>query len=257
MPDERAAQGKPNPAIVRLAAKHEGNNVVIEVEDDGKGINPEIIKRKAVEKGLITQKDADAMDDQTAVYFIFHAGFSTSDVITDVSGRGVGLDAVRSKIESLSGAIQIDTKVGKGTRFKIQLPLTLAIIQALLVKLGDESYAIPLSSIDETTSIKNSQIKKVQDQEVILLRGSVLPLIRMHNVLDVPQQEITEESELYVVVVRKGDKQAGLIVDNLIGQQEIVIKSLGNMLSGITGIAGATILGNGQVSLILDVGSLF
>lgn len=255
--EDRAAAGKSQVAIVRLVAKHEGNKVVIEVEDDGKGINGQIIKTKAVEKGLITQAEAQAMDDSQAVHLIFAAGLSTADKITDVSGRGVGLDAVRSKIESLSGEIHIETKVGRGTKFKIHLPLTLAIIQALLVKVEEESYAVPLSFVDETTCITSEHIKIVEDQEVMLLRGKVLPLVRLHNLVELPLPKYDPNQELFVVVVRKGGKQAGILVDELIGQHEIVIKTLGHLLDTIPGLAGANILGDGHVSLILDVSTLF
>ncbi|MTV47817.1 chemotaxis protein CheA [Heliobacillus mobilis] len=256
MPEIRRQKGKPLESVVRLVAKHEGNNVVIEVEDDGRGLDPQALKNKAVQKGVISAREAEQMDDQAAINLIFMAGFSTAEKVSDVSGRGVGLDAVRTKIESLSGSVEIETRINQGTKFKIRLPLTLAIIQALLVNVGEEIYAIPLGTIDETTSIIPSHIKKVQNQEVVLLRGNVLPLVRLDNVLEVPKT-IEESEELYVVVVRKGEKKAGLIVDSLIGQQEIVIKSPGKLLQGISGIAGAAILGNGHVSLILDVGTLF
>ena len=255
-PDERLAKGKEPTGEVRLIARHEGNNVIIMVEDDGKGINPEIIKSKAVEKDLITQEDADKMDDNEAVRLVFLAGFSTADVITDVSGRGVGMDVVKNKIESLGGLIDVETKLDEGSKFKIRLPLTLAIIQALLVKVQEEIYAIPLGSIDSTINITTDNIKTIQNREVILLRGQIIPIIRLNDVLQVPKVEENNNKDLFVVVVHMGDQKAGIIVDNLIGQQEIVIKTLGKLLAGIKVIAGATILGNGQVALILDVGTL-
>ena len=255
-PDERLAKGKEPTGEVRLIARHEGNNVIIMVEDDGKGINPEIIKSKAVEKDLITQEDADKMDDNEAVRLVFLAGFSTADVITDVSGRGVGMDVVKNKIESLGGLIDVETKLDEGSKFKIRLPLTLAIIQALLVKVQEEIYAIPLGSIDSTINITTDNIKTIQNREVILLRGQIIPIIRLNDVLQVPKVEENNDKDLFVVVVHMGDQKAGIIVDNLIGQQEIVIKTLGKLLAGIKVIAGATILGNGQVALILDVGTL-
>lgn len=255
-PDERLAKGKEPTGEVRLIARHEGNNVIIMVEDDGKGINPEIIKSKAVEKDLITQEDADKMDDNEAVRLVFLAGFSTADVITDVSGRGVGMDVVKNKIESLGGLIDVETKLDEGSKFKIRLPLTLAIIQALLVKVQEEIYAIPLGSIDSTINITTDNIKTIQNREVILLRGQIIPIIRLNDVLHVPKVEESNDKDLFVVVVHMGDQKAGIIVDNLIGQQEIVIKTLGKLLAGIKVIAGATILGNGQVALILDVGTL-
>ncbi|NPV25943.1 MAG: chemotaxis protein CheA [Firmicutes bacterium] len=255
-PQERRQVGKPAEGLVRLVARHEGNHVIIEVEDDGRGISLEKIRSKAVAKGLIGAKEAELLEPNAILNFIFQPGFSTADEVTDISGRGVGLDVVKTKIESLSGSIEIASVPGMGTKFKISLPLTLAIIQALLVNVGQEIYAIPLSSVDETTIVVPENIKRVQHQEVVVLRGSVLPIIRLHTLLNVPgTQELAEE--LYIVVVRKGDKRAGLVVDSLIGQQEIVIKSLGKLLTGIPGLAGAAILGNGEVSLILDVGSLF
>ena len=254
--EERIAKGKNAVGQVRLAARHEGNNVIIEVDDDGKGINPEIIKRKAVEKGLMTQADADKLETSEIVRLIFLPGFSTAEVVTDVSGRGVGMDAVKTKIEALGGMVDVETKIDEGSKFIIRLPLTLAIIQALLVKVCEEIYAIPLGSIDSTINITTQDIKTIQNREVILLRGQIIPIIRLTEVLHVPNTSQKEQAELFVVIVHMGERRAGIIVDTLIGQQEIVIKSLGNLLIGIKVIAGATILGNGQVALILDVGSL-
>jgi two-component system chemotaxis sensor kinase CheA len=255
-PNERQAKGKNPIGEIRLIARHEGNNVVIIVEDDGKGINPDIIKQKAVGKGLLTQAEADKMDNSEAVRLVFLPGLSTVDVVTDVSGRGVGMDAVKNKIESLGGMVDVETKINVGSKFKIRLPLTLAIIQALLVTVCEEIYAIPLGSIDSTINITSSDIKTIQNQEVILLRGQIIPIIRLANVLSVPGTCQQEQDELFVVIVHMGEHRAGVIVDNLIGQQEIVIKSLGKLLAGIKVMAGATILGNGQVALILDIGSL-
>ena len=254
-PAERQAQGKNPIGEVRLIARYEGNNVIIMVEDDGKGINPEIIKSIAVKKKLITQAEADKMDTNEAVKLVFLPGFSTAEVVTDVSGRGVGMDAVKNKIESLGGMVDVETKINEGSKFKIRLPLTLAIIQALLVNVANEIYAIPLGSIDSTINIKASDIKTVQNKEVILLRGQIIPIVRLANVLNIPETE-QHPDELFIVIVHIGDVKAGIIVDNLIGQQEIVIKSLGKLLAGIKVIAGATILGNGQVALILDIASL-
>ncbi|MEN6413170.1 MAG: chemotaxis protein CheA [Veillonellales bacterium] len=254
-PEERQAQGKDPVGEIRLIARHEGNNVIIMVEDDGKGINPDIIKKKAVEKELISQADADKMDTNEAVRLVFLPGFSTSEVVTDVSGRGVGMDVVKNKIESLGGMVDVETKINGGSRFKIRLPLTLAIIQALLIKVSKEIYAIPLGSIDSTINITTDDIKTIQNQEVILLRGQIIPIIRLANVLNI-QESGQPQEELFVVIVHMGESKAGIIVDNLIGQQEIVIKTLGKLLAGIKIIAGATILGNGQVALILDIGSL-
>lgn len=255
-PNDRRAKGKNPVGEIRLIARHEGNNVIIMVEDDGGGINPEIVKQKAKEKGLITHAEADKMDNTEAVRLVFLPGFSTAQTVTDVSGRGVGMDAVKTKIESLGGMVDVETKINEGSRFTIRLPLTLAIIQALLVNVREEIYAIPLGSIDSTINITPGDIKTIQNQEVILLRGQIIPIIRLANRLNIPNAADANQDELFVVVVHMGDQRAGVIVDNLIGQQEIVIKSLGKLLAGIKVIAGATILGNGQVALILDVGSL-
>ncbi|MCX7779291.1 MAG: chemotaxis protein CheA [Negativicutes bacterium] len=255
-PAERQAKGKNPVGEIKLIARHEGNNVIILVEDDGRGINPDVIKRKAVDKQLITQAEADKMDSSEVVNLLFLPGFSTAETITDVSGRGVGMDAVKTKIEALGGMVDIETKINEGSKFKIRLPLTLAIIQALLVKVHAEIYAIPLSSIDSTINITPADIKTIQNQEVILLRGQIIPIIRLAEKLGVPQIPNDTHEELFVVIVHMGSQRAGIIVDTLIGQQEIVIKSLGKLLAGIKVIAGATILGNGQVALILDVGSI-
>lgn len=254
--EERIKKGKPETGTVMLRARHEGNNVYIEVEDDGAGIDADKVLAKAVEKGMLTSKDAEQMGLEEAVEFLFSPGFSTANEVTDVSGRGVGLDVVKTKIESLNGEIYVDSKPGQGTRFRIKLPLTLAIIQALMVAVQDEIYAIPLSSVDETTMISKSDIKMIQNQEVIMLRGNVLPLFRLARLLEIPN-EASNEEEMYVVVVRKGERQIGLMVDTLIGQQEIVIKSLGKSLAGIPGIAGAIVAGDGNVRLILDITTLF
>lgn len=254
-PSVRTQNGKSSLGTIVLRARHEGNNVFIEVEDNGGGIQTERIKRKAVDKGIISVKEAEEMTSEQAVELLFSPGFSTAENITDVSGRGVGLDVVKSKIESLNGEIQVESKLGQGTKFKIKLPLTLAIIQALMVSVHDEIYAIPLSSVDETTMLSTEDIRLVQNQEVIVLRGNVLPLYRLDSLLEVPGE--SQSDELYVVVVCKGDKQIGLVVDTLIGQQEIVIKSLGKVLAGIPGIAGAIVAGDGNVRLILDIATLF
>lgn len=255
-PDEREAKGKPRTGEVGLIARHEGNNVVIMVTDDGSGINADKIRNKAVEKGMISREEADALPDADAVRLIFLPGFSTAEVITDVSGRGVGMDVVRSKIESLGGNVDVETKIDEGSVFKIKLPLTLAIIQAMLVKVQNEMYAIPLGSIDSTINITPDDIKTVQNKEVIVLRGEIIPIARLGEVLSVPKGEDTNEEDIFVVVVHVGDHKMGIVVDNLIGQQEIVIKTLGKLLSGLKMLAGATVLGDGHVAMILDVSSL-
>ena len=253
-PDDREAKGKPRTGEVGLIARHEGNNVVIMVTDDGAGINADIIRKKAVEKGMISQEDADKLDDADAVRLVFLPGFSTAEKITDISGRGVGMDVVRSKIESLSGHVDVETKIDEGSIFKIKLPLTLAIIQAMLVKVQQEMYAIPLGSIDSTINIQPTDIKTVRNKEVIVLRGEIIPIIRMEETLQVPH--VKDSDEIFVVVVHAGEAKAGIVVDNLIGQQEIVIKTLGNLFAGLKMFSGATVLGDGRVALILDVATM-
>lgn len=256
-PEERIAAGKNPVGEVRLIARHEGNNILLMVTDDGKGLKPEVIKQKALEKGLVTKTELDAMEPNEILKLIFMAGFSTAETVTDVSGRGVGMDAVRTKIENLGGALELDSTPGQGTRVRIRLPLTLAIIQALLIQVHEETYAIPLGSIDSTINITPEDIRTIQQQEVILLRGQIIPLVRLGRSLGILDAAGFEDGqELYVVIVQSGDHKIGLLVDALVGQQEIVIKSLGKILTGIRQIAGATILGDGQVVLILDVNAL-
>ena len=251
----RAERGKPEVGSIYLNAFQEGNNVVIEVSDDGNGIDIERVKAKAVEKGTVTQEQADAMTEKEAIDLLFRPSFSTSEKITDVSGRGVGLDVVKSKIEALGGDVEVKTKYGEGSTFSIRLPLTLAIIQALMVKVGEEKYAIALGSIETIEDVPVSEIKYVHAKEVINLRGNVIPLIRLRELLDVPG-EPEESDNIVIVIVRKGDKLAGLVVDNLIGQMEIVIKSLGKYININRMISGATILGDGSVALIIDANTL-
>lgn len=252
----RKQNGKPEMGSIFLDAYQDGNNVVIEVRDDGAGINTESVKSKAINKGIITADQGDSMTDQEIVNLLFHAGFSTSDVVSDVSGRGVGLDVVRSKIEALSGEVEVKSKYGVGSTWTIRLPLTLAIIQALMVDIGGEKYAVSLGSIQTIEDITQKDIKTVQNKEVIHLRGIVIPIIRLSGVLDVESKKGPEDS-MTVVIVKKGDRMAGLVVDELMGQQEIVIKSLGRYITKCKVISGATILGDGEVALILDTNALF
>ena len=254
-PEVRAQKGKPEVGTIRLDAYQDGNNVVIEVGDDGNGIDVEGVRNRAIDKGTVTPEQAALMSDKEVIDLLFKPSFSTAKVVSDISGRGVGLDVVKTKIESLGGEIEVKTKLGEGSTFIIRLPLTLAIIQALMVELGDEKYAISLGNIQTIEDIPVSDIKYVQTKEVVNLRGTVIPLIRLDSVLDIEQKE--DEESLTVVIVKKGDKLAGLVVDKLIGQQEIVIKSLGKYLSNSSKIiGGATILGDGEVALILDVNTL-
>ena len=251
----RAQRGKPAVGSIFLDAYQDGNNVVIEVRDDGNGIDVEAVKNKAIERGTITPEQAANMTDKEIIDLLFLPSFSTAKQVTDVSGRGVGLDVVKSKIESLSGEVEVKSKLGEGSTWTIRLPLTLAIIQALMVVVGNEKYAISLGSIQTLEDIPPSDIKFVQNKEVIHLRGSVIPIIRLSEVLDVESKRSDEEN-LIVVIVKKGDKLAGLVIDELIGQQEIVIKTLGKYIKQCKFISGATILGDGEIALILDTNAL-
>jgi two-component system chemotaxis sensor kinase CheA len=252
---ERERIGKNPAGSIYLDAYQDGNNVVIEVRDDGAGINTEKIKKKAIEKGTVTQDQAQRMTDKDFIDILFQPSFSTAEQVTDVSGRGVGLDVVKTKIEALGGEIEAKTRLGEGSNFIIRLPLTLAIIQSLMVIIGDEKYALPLGSIQTVENIQSTEVKTIQGKEVINLRGVVVPVIRLGNLLNCKRPE-KDPGELLVVIVKKGERLAGMVVDELIGQQEIVIKSIGKYIKNHKIISGATILGNGEVALILDVNSL-
>lgn len=252
----RKARGKNEVGSIFLDAYQDGNNVIIEVRDDGNGIDVEAVKQKAIERGTITFDQAENMTDKDIIDLLFLPSFSTAKVVSDVSGRGVGLDVVRSKIEALSGEVEVKSKLGVGSTFVIRLPLTLAIIQALMVVVGNEKYAISLGSIQTIEDIRPEDIKQVQSKEVINLRGNVIPIVRLRDVLDIESNKDTEEN-MVVVIVKKGEKFAGIVVDELMGQQEIVIKSLGKYINKCKKISGATILGDGEVALILDANSLF
>ncbi|MBR6316588.1 MAG: chemotaxis protein CheA [Lachnospiraceae bacterium] len=254
-PDVRAQRGKPEEGTVFLNAYQDGNTVVIEVGDDGNGINVDAVRQKAIERGTITAEQAENMDDKDIINLLFLPSFSTAKQVTDISGRGVGLDVVKSKIESLSGEVDVKTKLGEGSTFTIRLPLTLAIIQALMVEIGGEKYAISLGSIQTIEDVAKNEVKLVENKEVMNLRGTVVPLIRMNQVLSIESTKSPDDN-LLVIIVKKGDKLAGLIVDELMGQQEIVIKSLGKYINKSKIISGATILGDGEVALILDTNAL-
>ncbi|NMA91934.1 MAG: chemotaxis protein CheA [Firmicutes bacterium] len=253
---EREARGKNREGTILLQAFHEGNNIVIQVEDDGAGIDPEVIKRKAIDKGVISPEAAAGLTGQGVLNLIFASGLSTSSAVTDVSGRGVGMDAVKTSIEALHGSIQIESRLSEMTRFTLRLPLTLAIINSLLVKSARQVLAIPIEGIRENVMLEPSQVKSVQENKVVNLRGEVICLHRLSRLLGFPDHDNSEPSAFPVVIVEAGGKKAGLIVEELIGQQEIMIKSLGHYLKGLKGIAGATILGDGRVTLIVDVVSL-
>ncbi|NRR01091.1 chemotaxis protein CheA [Brevibacillus sp. RS1.1] len=255
-PADRKKAGKPEEGKIELRAFHSGNHVFIEVKDDGAGINKDKVLKKALERGIVNPAIADSMSDKQIHELLFAAGFSTAEVVSDISGRGVGLDVVKSKIESLGGSVGVDSVRGQGTTFLIQLPLTLSIISAMLVQVKDEKYAVPLSSIIETAVFKKDQIMMAHRQKVIDFRGRVVPLVSLQDIFQVPENGETMEDEVAVVIVRKGEKMAGLVVDSFIGQQEIVLKSLGKYLVNVFAISGATILGDGQVALIIDCNSL-
>ena len=254
-PEERIAKGKPEVGIVNLKAYNEGNSIVIEIQDDGRGLDVEKLKAKALEKGLISEREADTMSDKEAYALIFKPGFSTAEKVTNVSGRGVGMDVVKTNIEKLNGIIDIDSELGKGTVIKLKIPLTLAIIQALMVGVQEEFYAIPLASVLETVRISELDIYTVEGKNVMRLRDEVLSLVKLSDIFGV-ESTIENRGFTYVVVLSLAEQKLGLIVDELVGQEEIVIKSLGEYLQDVEGIAGATIRGDGRVTLIVDVGVL-
>ncbi|HEY9576432.1 MAG TPA: chemotaxis protein CheA, partial [Pseudobacillus sp.] len=254
-PGERKAKGKTEEGTVKLKAYHSGNHVFIEIEDDGAGINKERVINKALAKGVVTEEQVASMSDNQIYELILASGFSTADTISDISGRGVGLDVVKTTIESLGGSIGIEAAEGTGSVFLIQLPLTLSIISVMLVEVEKEKYAIPLSSIIETAIVKKQDVLNAHTQQVIDFRGKIVPLVFLEQIFEVPRENL--EDDFYsIVIVRKGDKMAGLVVDSFIGQQEVVLKSLGNYLSNVFAISGATILGDGQVALIVDCNAL-
>ena len=255
MPADRIAAGKPETGIIALKAYNEGNHIVIQIDDDGKGLDADMLKNKSLEKGIITEKEADSMSDKEAFALIFKPGFSTAASVTNVSGRGVGMDVVKTNIEKLNGIIDIESEIGKGTSLKLKIPLTLAIIQALLVGVQEEHYAIPLASVLETVRISKDEIFSVENRSVMRLRDEVLSLVHIGDIFEV--ERILDSSEhAYVVVLGLGASKLGLIVDTLVGQEEIVIKTLGEFLRDIDGIAGATIRGDGGVTLIVDVAAI-
>jgi two-component system chemotaxis sensor kinase CheA len=258
-PDERLAAGKPAAGRLRLSAHHADSFIVISLEDDGKGVNVEAVKRKAVERGVVTQEQVDRMSEMEAIQLIFAPGLSTAEQLSDVSGRGVGMDVVRANVEKINGSVEVETRRGQGTTFTIRLPLTLAIVQALLVRVAGGIYALPIHSVTETLRIESEQIHRVNHREAIMLRDQVLPLVSLRNVFGVGDLEKsagpTEQSRL-VVAVHTTNRQVGLIVDGLVGEQEIVIKPLGQLVGDVAGVSGAAILGDGSVALIVDVAAL-
>ena len=253
---DRIAAGKSEVGTVHLRAYHSGNHVFIEIEDDGKGINRDTVLKIAIKNGVISSDQAESLSNEEVYMLLFAPGFSTADKISDISGRGVGLDVVKSKITSLGGHVSVNSTLGKGTIFSIQLPLTLSIISAMLIKLGSEKYAIPLSSIVETAIIKRDMIRNIHGNRMIEFRGAIIPILSLSTILQSPDFTEEQEEESEVVIIRKGEKWAAVVVDDFIGQSEIVLKSLGGYLTGIEAVSGATILGDGQVALIIDPNAL-
>lgn len=247
---ERVPKGKPAKGRVTLRAYHKGNSVAIEIEDDGKGLDPDKLREVAVRKGIMTAEEVKQLDDREARELIFAPGFSSAEKITDISGRGVGMDVVRTNIKTLKGSISISSEVGKGTRFTLSLPLTLAIIDALMINVAGEMYAIPLDAVSETTKIESARLTDVKGRKAVTLRGEVLGIVELADMLGLPHKELPEV--LSVVVIHDNERRLGLVVDRLLERQEIVIKPLGSYLGDIHGISGATIMGDGGVILILD-----
>jgi two-component system chemotaxis sensor kinase CheA len=254
MPTERHAANKPTEGILRIAASQEGNSIVIRIQDDGKGIALSKIKAKALSKGLISEAELAGMEPREVVNLIFLPGFSTAEKVTDVSGRGVGMDVVRTNIRKMNGTVEIESEEGKGSLITIKLPLTIAIIQALMVEVERATFAIPLSSVIEAVRISKSEIKTINGREVLHLRDRVLPLIRLAKEFEIPTEQ--ERDRFYVVVAALGDRRIGVVVDELRSQEEVVIKSIWDYLDSIKGISGATITGEGKVVLILDISEL-
>jgi len=252
--EERIAKGKPPIGTIVLSARHEGNNVVIEIQDDGRGMDRDRIVKRAIEMGLIDELKASTLPDEKVFEFLFMPGFSTKEDVSEVSGRGVGMDVVKNVVESLNGSVGIESQKDVGTKVTIRLPLTLAIIQALLVKVDNYVYAIPIANIDSTLMVSKDDIQTVQDKEVIVIRGEVIPIYRLWEVLEIPHE--TEEEAMNTVIIRIGNRKYGLVVDKLLGQEDIVIKSLGKMFSDVKEFSGAAILGDGSIALILDISSI-
>jgi two-component system chemotaxis sensor kinase CheA len=255
-PEQRRKAGKPDQGLIRLSAQREKNQVLVQVLDDGAGIDPARLRQVAVQRGFLSAESAARLSDPDAVALIYAPGFSTAASVTSVSGRGVGLDAVKSKIEGFGGALRLESKPGQGTSFTLRLPLTLAIIQALLVKLGGETYAVPVAGVHEAVECASSELKPMQGAEVVMLRGQVLPVLRLGRLLEVPGAERPDPPSFTVLVAEAGERRIGLMVDAILGQQEVAIKSLGRFLKGIRGFGGVTVLGDGTIALILDVPSL-
>lgn len=257
-PEQRTAAGKPAQGVIRLSARHQENHIVIEIVDDGRGINVDRVRKKAIENGLVTADAAERMSDKEALQLIFASGLSTAAEVSEVSGRGVGMDIVRSNLQKLGGIIDLETTLGEGTRTTLRLPLTLAIIRGLLVSVEEAVYVIPLGSVIETLLVSQSGIQTVNRHEVVVIRGITTPLVRMRNIFtnENTPQAVAQGSQSYVVIVGLAEQRVGIVVDRLIGEREVVIKSLSRFCGDVPGISGATILGDGNVALILDISGI-
>lgn len=252
-PEDRAKSGKNETGTIKLAAQRNGNQVIIEVQDDGAGIDPERIKESALKKGFASQADLDKMSKEQLINLIFLPGFSTAKVVTDTSGRGVGMDVVKTKISALAGTVHIESQVDKGTKTIIKLPITLAIIQAILVKDATQIFAIPTSQVSEIVRVKKTEVKSLGKTNAIIVRDRVIPMVHLHQLLSLPDSN-EEELELLITYLGDENTKIGLVVDSVLRQQDILVKSLNETFAGLKGISGATILGDGQVVLVLDVG---
>jgi two-component system chemotaxis sensor kinase CheA len=255
-PEDRVAAGKPRAGTVILAAEQEGDHILLSIEDNGAGMDPNRLRRKAVEKGLMDEDSAARLDDKECYNLIFAAGFSTKEQISDVSGRGVGMDVVKTRIGQLNGTVEIDSQLGKGSRLMIRVPLTLAIMPTLMVKLGDQPFALPLGSVSEIFDLDETRTNTVDGQLVVMVRDKALPLFYLREWLVTDRSAAAEQTVNHVVVVQVGNRRVGFVVEQLVGQEEVVIKPLGAFLQGLAGFAGATITGDGRIALILDVPSL-
>jgi len=255
-PEEREAVGKPRAGTVILSAEQEGDHILLSIDDDGKGMDPDVLRAKVVEKGIMDAESAARLDDKEAYNLIFAAGFSTKEEISDVSGRGVGMDVVKTRIGQLNGSVEIDSALGKGSRLMIRVPLTLAIMPTLMVKLGEQPFALPLGSVSEIFDLDEGHTNTVDGQLVIMVRDKALPLFFLRNWLVTGGGEPSPDTVRHVVVVHVGSQKVGFVVEQLVGQEEVVIKPLGAFLQGLAGFAGATITGDGRIALILDVPSL-
>ncbi|MCA2005482.1 MAG: chemotaxis protein CheA, partial [Ignavibacterium sp.] len=253
---ERIQAGKNPVGTIKLSAEHEGNNIIITIEDDGKGIDPEVVKSKAISKGLISKEKADELSKQDLLNLIFLPGFSTAEVVTNISGRGVGMDVVKTNVTKLRGMINLESTVGVGTKIQIKLPLTLAIISGMIVRVENEQYVIPLNSVIEVIRVHSENIYSINNKPVIKLRDRIIPLVSLREVVLNQKQHTKEKVWQYVVIVGLAERQIGIEVDELLGQKEIVIKSLGTYIGRVPGIAGSTIMGDGSVILILDINEL-